>query len=189
MFKKLGLKLQNDVEYHESIDEMNTDRAILSAFFLEGLQLTGRATEYCEDVEKCCVLIWHRAGWRNRARQLLVPDSVYDCCQPRYDDRNLLRRRPYRLAETELDLICKDGLQSARLIMKKAMCRGGRTSPANKRSGMISQTVPLSASHGPNAIVKKSGVAEGNDGVNHATQRGTVSLYAITPTMLAAASS
>ena len=33
MFKNWGLKRLNDVEYHESIDEMNTPIVILSAFF------------------------------------------------------------------------------------------------------------------------------------------------------------
>ena len=105
MFKNWGLKRLNDVEYHESIDEMkHADRYIERILFLEGLpnlQDLGKLN-IGEDVEEMLRsdLALELDGAKNLREAIGYADSVHD-----YEGH-------IDWLETELDLIQKMGLQN-----------------------------------------------------------------------------
>ncbi|MEJ5074756.1 bacterioferritin [Scandinavium goeteborgense] len=118
MFKNWGLKRLNDVEYHESIDEMkHADLYIERILFLEGLpnlQDLGRL-QIGEDVEEMLQsdLRLELEGAKDLREAIAYADSVFD-----YASRDMmikiLTEEEHHIdwLETELELIQKLGIQN-----------------------------------------------------------------------------
>ncbi|HKM98495.1 MAG TPA: bacterioferritin [Buttiauxella sp.] len=118
MFKNWGLKRLNDIEYHESIDEMkHADIYIERILFLEGipnLQDLGRL-QIGEDVEEMLQsdLRLELEGAKDLREAIAYADSVFD-----YASRDMmikiLTEEEHHIdwLETELDLIQKLGIQN-----------------------------------------------------------------------------
>ncbi|WP_312241845.1 bacterioferritin [Pantoea sp.] len=118
MFKNWGLMRLNDVEYHESIDEMkHADKYIERILFLEGipnLQDLGRL-RIGEDVEEMLRsdLVLELEGAKDLREAISYADKVHD-----YVSRDMmieiLAEEEHHIdwLETELDLIQKLGIQN-----------------------------------------------------------------------------
>lgn len=118
MFKNWGLMRLNDIEYHESIDEMkHADKYIERILFLEGipnLQDLGRL-RIGEDVEEMLKsdLQLELEGARDLREAIAYADKVHD-----YVSRDMMitiledEEHHIDFLETELDLIGKIGMQN-----------------------------------------------------------------------------
>ncbi|WNN44703.1 MULTISPECIES: bacterioferritin [Winslowiella] len=118
MFKNWGLMRLNDVEYHESIDEMkHADKYIERILFLEGipnLQDLGRL-RIGEDVEEILKsdLVLELEGAKDLREAIAYADKVHD-----YVSRDMMieiladEEHHIDFLETELDLIQKIGVQN-----------------------------------------------------------------------------
>ncbi|GME45289.1 MULTISPECIES: bacterioferritin [unclassified Pantoea] len=118
MFKNWGLTRLNDVEYHESIDEMkHADKYIERILFLEGipnLQDLGRL-RIGEDVEEMlsCDLNLELEGAKDLREAISYADKVHD-----YVSRDMMieiladEEHHIDWIETELELIQKMGIQN-----------------------------------------------------------------------------
>ncbi|WLS79317.1 bacterioferritin [Erwinia pyri] len=118
MFKNWGLIRLNDIEYHESIDEMkHADKYIERILFLEGipnLQDLGRL-RIGEDVEEMLKsdLQLELEGARDLREAIAHADKVHD-----YVSRDMMitiledEEHHIDFLETELDLISKIGIQN-----------------------------------------------------------------------------
>ncbi|KAB8312624.1 bacterioferritin [Erwinia endophytica] len=118
MFKNWGLMRLNDIEYHESIDEMkHADKYIERILFLEGvpnLQDLGRL-RIGEDVEEILKsdLTLELEGAKDLREAIAYADKVHD-----YVSRDMMiviledEEHHIDFLETELDLISKVGNQN-----------------------------------------------------------------------------
>lgn len=118
MFKNWGLMRLNDVEYHESIDEMkHADKYIERILFLEGipnLQDLGRL-RVGEDVEEMLQsdLNLELEGAKDLREAIAYADKVHD-----YVSRDMMieiladEEHHIDWIETELELISKIGIQN-----------------------------------------------------------------------------
>lgn len=118
MFKNWGLMRLNDVEYHESIDEMkHADKYIERILFLEGipnLQDLGRL-RIGEDVEEMLKsdLALELEGAKDLREAIAYADKVHD-----YVSRDMMieiladEEHHIDFLETELELIEKIGIQN-----------------------------------------------------------------------------
>lgn len=118
MFKNWGLMRLNDVEYHESIDEMkHADQYIERILFLEGipnLQDLGRL-RVGEDVEEMLQsdLNLELEGAKDLREAIAYADKVHD-----YVSRDMMieiladEEHHIDWIETELELISKIGIQN-----------------------------------------------------------------------------
>lgn len=118
MFKNWGLMRLNDIEYHESIDEMkHADKYIERILFLEGipnLQDLGRL-RIGEDVEEMLRsdLLLELEGAKDLREAIAYADKVFD-----YVSRDMMieiladEEHHIDFIETELDLLQKIGLQN-----------------------------------------------------------------------------
>lgn len=125
MFKNWGLTRLNDIEYHESIDEMkHADRYIERILFLEGLpnlQDLGKIN-IGEDVEEMLNsdLKLELDGAKNLREGIAYADSVHD-----YVSRDLMievlsdEEKHIDWLETELELIQRLGIQNYLLAQVK----------------------------------------------------------------------
>lgn len=125
MFKNWGLTRLNDIEYHESIDEMkHADRYIERILFLEGLpnlQDLGKIN-IGEDVEEMLRsdLKLELDGAKNLREGVAYADSVHD-----YVSRDLMievlsdEEKHIDWLETELELIQRLGIQNYLLAQVK----------------------------------------------------------------------
>ena len=118
MFKNWGLMRLNDIEYHESIDEMkHADQYIERILFLEGipnLQDLGRL-RIGEDVEEMLRsdLLLELEGAKDLREAIAYADKVFD-----YVSRDMMieiladEEHHIDFIEIELDLLQKIGLQN-----------------------------------------------------------------------------
>lgn len=118
MFKDWGLMRLNDIEYHESIDEMkHADKYIERILFLEGLpnlQDLGRL-RIGEDVEEMLRsdLILELEGAKDLREAIAYADKVHD-----YVSRDMMiviledEEHHIDFLETELSLVEKIGIQN-----------------------------------------------------------------------------
>jgi len=125
MFKNWGLTRLNDIEYHESIDEMkHADRYIERILFLDGLpnlQDLGKIN-IGEDVEEMLRsdLKLELDGAKNLREGIAYADSVHD-----YVSRDLMievlsdEEKHIDWLETELELIQRLGIQNYLLAQVK----------------------------------------------------------------------